>query len=257
MAEVADIDYGRVEDAEPKKPAVLAPASFADILRFSTPRDTCCMALGLFTAFISGANQPAQLIIFGSILDAFNSGNGSDVAKQVSFLAIIYLLLGIQMWVTNFTQTASLTYFAGNTTKRIRELYFAALLKQNIAYFDENDQGVLSTSVIETTLLIQDGLGEKLGLAVQSISAFVCGIIVAVYYVWQLALLICATVPVILVLMTSLLTVMSKQSEASNAAYNGAGSVAQETLGAIRTIFSLGTNNCPLCVASFLLCLPL
>jgi hypothetical protein len=38
---------------------------------------------------------------------------------------------------------------------------------------------------MESTLLIQDGLGEKLALAVQFSCSFVFGLAVALYYCWQ------------------------------------------------------------------------
>jgi ABC-type multidrug transport system fused ATPase/permease subunit len=69
---------------------------------------------------------------------------------------------------------------------------------------------------------------------------FVFGLIVALYYVWQLALLICAAIPLMIALIGGLSTVMASSAESSNAAYNAAGSTAQETLGSVRTLFSLG-----------------
>ena len=38
---------------------------------------------------------------------------------------------------------------------------------------------------METTMVIQDGLGEKFALAVQFVSSFVFGLAVALYYSWQ------------------------------------------------------------------------
>lgn len=242
MAEVADIEYQPVQTKPQSTTTEQTPslAKFADILEFSDLKDCLCMGLGIFTAVMSGANQPAQLIVFGSILNAFNASSSADISAKVSFLALIYFILGIQIWVTNFIQTAAMSYSSGNQTKRIRERFFSSLLKQNISFFDKNDQGVLATSVMETTLLIQEGLGEKLALGIQFLCSFVFGLLVALYYVWQLALLICAALPVMVVLIGVISSVMTQSAEASNAAYNDAGSTAQETLGAIRTLSSLG-----------------
>ena len=45
--------------------------------------------------------------------------------------------------------------------------------------------GSLASSIMETTMVIQDGLGEKFALAVQFVSSFVFGLAVALYYSWQ------------------------------------------------------------------------
>ncbi len=90
--------------------------------------------------------------------------------------------------------------------------------------------------------MIQDGIGEKLALAIQFSSASVYGLIVAFYYVWQLALLLCGVVPAIVIILGSLVGLLTKSTEASNNAYNAAGSVAQESLAAIRTLMSLGNE---------------
>jgi hypothetical protein len=86
------------------------PAKFSDLLEFSSPFDLFCFFTGIFTAVVSGANQPAQLIVFGSILNAFNGADSQDINSRVSLLALIHFLLGIQMWITNFLQTATISY---------------------------------------------------------------------------------------------------------------------------------------------------
>jgi ABC-type multidrug transport system fused ATPase/permease subunit len=134
------------------------------------------------------------------------------------------------MALTSFAQTACMSAVSGRMTKKIRELYFKALLRQDITFFDKHDQGnllscclrtfaasiiyvrdcgmeqrirtlivhqslltisrrtligSLASSIMETTMVIQDGLGEKFALAVQFVSSFVFGLAVALYYSWQ------------------------------------------------------------------------
>ena len=215
-------------------------ASFRELFCTADTQDMWYIGTGFFMAFLSGCNQPAQLIIFGSILTAFNGASAADSIKLVSLLAGLYAVMGFQMFISSFAQTALMSAAAGKLTKRLRELYFKALLKQPISYFDANDQGALATSVMERTLIYQDGIGEKLALGVQFSFAFVAGLIVALYYVWELALLMMGVVPVIAALIFFATGFLKFYSEESLKAYAIAGSTAQQALGAVRTLFALG-----------------
>jgi len=55
-------------DANEKKEDIATPATFSELFLYHDARDNVFVTIGLTTAVISGLNQPAQLIIFGSIL---------------------------------------------------------------------------------------------------------------------------------------------------------------------------------------------
>ena len=216
---------------------------FSALFRYSSCCDQALVGLSFFCAVLSGANQPAQLILFGNIIDAFNDPDEDKAVETINFLAVCYVLVATQMFITSFLQTACISTAAGRQVKCIREAYFAGLLRQEVAYFDSNDAGSLAASVMESTSVVGEGIGEKLALSVQFLSAFVFGLATAFYYVWELALLLCAVVPLITVIIAVLATRMTKSGEASAAAYNEAGGGAAEALGAIRTVLALGAER--------------
>ena len=114
--------------------------SILELFRYADDKDKIAVSIGFFTAFISGINQPAQLIVFGSLLNSFNVSSSEDSTNKVSFLALLYLILGIQMFLTQFLQTSCVTYAASKQVKRMRQEYFASLLKQEIGFFDGENQ---------------------------------------------------------------------------------------------------------------------
>ena len=218
-------------------------ASMCELFCVADSQDKMYIGVAFFMAFLSGCNQPAQLIIFGSILTAFNGATAADSIKLVSLLAGLYAVMGFQMFLSSFAQTALMSAAAGKQTKRLRELYFKSLLRQPVTYFDSNDQGALATSVMERTLIFQDGIGEKLALGVQFFVAFIAGLIVALYYVYKLALLMMGVVPIMAVLIGIITKFLQSSSEESLTAYTIAGSTAQQALGAVRTLFALGAER--------------
>lgn len=216
--------------------------SLSRLFAYSTWQDRVLVAVGLGTAVLSGANQPIQLIVFGRVIDAFNQPEPDEVTATVTRLALIYLAVGAQMFITSLVQTACMTTVAGRQTKRLREAYFEALLKQSISFFDSKDGGALATSVMESTLVIQEGMGEKLALSVQFVAAFFLGLGTALWYAWKLALLLCGVVPLIGIMIAMLVGRIVKANELSTQANIAAGGGATEALGAIRTVLAFGTE---------------
>jgi len=69
----ANVNVEKVkEDGIQDKDVAQPSASFAELFQFSDLKDRLCISVGLFTAVLSGLNQPAQLIIFGSVLGIKN-----------------------------------------------------------------------------------------------------------------------------------------------------------------------------------------
>ena len=214
--EANEITYDKKEvTASEKEPE---PANLSEMLSFADRKDKLAMTLGIFAAILSGLNQPAQLIVFGNLLNSFNTGG--DGLDKINFLSLMYLILGIQMFICQFLQTFCMVFSASRQIKNMREAYFKSLLSQNIAYFDEVNQGEMATSVIESTLIIQEGLGEKLALGIQSLFAFIFGFAVALYYAWQLTLLLLAIIPVMIGIVGF---AVSFGPKASSSTYNAAG----------------------------------
>jgi ATP-binding cassette subfamily B (MDR/TAP) protein 1 len=185
------------DEKGPNEEAAVTPAasSFSELFSFADAEDVILVRLAFIMSALSGMNQPAQLIIFGSILNSFgvtsNTTSRDEQIKQVSFLAIMYAVVGAQQLLTNWSQTACMTAAAGRQVKRIRERFLEALLRQPVGFYDQNDQGVLSASVMTDTSLVEEGLGEKLALAFQFSMAFIAGIAVALYYNYQLNMASC------------------------------------------------------------------
>ena len=60
---------------------------------------------------------------------------------------------------------AAWVYTGERLTRQIRERYLRAILRQNIAYFDKIGAGEITTRITSDTHLIQDGISEKVPMA--------------------------------------------------------------------------------------------
>ena len=91
-----------------KKP----PRRAQHILRYASWKDVAMYAAAFVTVMISGLNQPAQLIIFGNLLDSFNTADTAEAVRLVHFFALMYAVVGIQQLITITLQTALATRVA-------------------------------------------------------------------------------------------------------------------------------------------------
>ena len=93
---------------ETKKP----PRRAQHILRYASCKDVAMYAAAFVTVMVSGLNQPAQLIIFGNLLDSFNTADTAEAVRLVHFFALMYAVVGIQQLITITLQTALATRVA-------------------------------------------------------------------------------------------------------------------------------------------------
>jgi ABC-type multidrug transport system fused ATPase/permease subunit len=101
--------------------------------------------------------------------------------------------IGIAGFACGYALVTFFTMAAERQAKRIREAYFLALLRQEIGWFDTNSAGTLTTRILRyffdfksrgdingsDTQLIQDGIGDKLGLMIMYLTMFFAGFVLA------------------------------------------------------------------------------
>jgi len=116
-------------------------------------------------------------------------------------------------------------------------------MRQNIGYFDTNDTGELNTRMFDDVKKIQDGIAEKVGIAIQSLAQFVAGIVIGLVYGWKLGLVCVALLPVIGIsgFLFFYMTTSASKTELDD--YAEAGGIAEEVLGAIRTVTAFNGQN--------------
>ncbi|KAJ8748638.1 hypothetical protein K2173_008083 [Erythroxylum novogranatense] len=122
---------------------------------------------------------------------------------------------------------------------RLRGLYFEAILRQEVGFFDrETSTGEFVGIASGDTISIQEAMGEKVGKFLQLVSAFVGGFAVAFIEGWLLALVMIASIPLIVLAGASMSIVMSRMASSGQKAYEKAANVVEQTIASIRTVQS-------------------
>ncbi|KAL4062317.1 P-loop containing nucleoside triphosphate hydrolase protein [Scleroderma yunnanense] len=247
------------------------PVGFLELFRYSTPYELSLNVIGTFCAIVAGAAQvftqhfcrhsitdsPVASHDFGIWEGAQQSGNATaiSIAQQSLDSAAVefrhgaaidasYLsYIGLGMFVCTYIYMAVWVYTGELNVKRIREKYLQAILRQDVAYFDKIGPGEVATRIQTDTHLVQQGMSEKVALAVSFFSAFITGFILAYTQCWQLALAMSSIFPCIAITGAIMNKFVSKYMQQSLQQVAESGTLAEEFISTVRTAQAFGAQK--------------
>ncbi|KAL0955249.1 hypothetical protein HGRIS_004144 [Hohenbuehelia grisea] len=147
------------------------------------------------------------------------------------------------MFVCTYTYMVTWVYTGEINAKRIRERYLKAVLRQDIAWFDQTGAGEVATRIQTDTHLVQQGMSEKVTLTVNYLSAFTTGFVVAYIRNWRLALALSSSLPCIAVAGGLMDAFMSKGLQQSSQHVADGGTLAEEVISTVRTAQAFGSQR--------------
>ncbi|CAL4949384.1 unnamed protein product [Urochloa decumbens] len=210
------------------------------LFAFADRADAALMAVGTVAAVANGMARPLMTFILGDVIDAFGStDSSSNVVHRVSKVILNFVYLAIGTGLASTLQVSCWTITGERQAARIRALYLKAILRQDITYFDmEMRTGQVTERMAGDTFLIQDAIGDKVGMSIQLLSTFFGGFIIAFIRGWLLALVMLSSIPPIALSFVIMSKLRIRLSAHMQAKYSDAGNVVEQTLGAIRTVVS-------------------
>ena len=126
---------------------------------------------------------------------------------------------------------------------RIRKQYLTALLRQEIGYFDVHDTGMLLARVVSDTNAIQEAISAKLPNFIHHSSAGMIGIIIGFARGWKMALVICSTLPLMIIAGTLLNMSIQKHTKKAAEEYAQASALSKEIMSQIRVVAAFGGES--------------
>ncbi|KAM0748705.1 P-loop containing nucleoside triphosphate hydrolase protein [Meredithblackwellia eburnea MCA 4105] len=236
--------------------------SLPKLFRFATPLEIFFNISGLLCAIIAGAAEPLMTVVFGGLTTAFTryataattaaSGDPAAVEalriardhllREVNKDALYLVYIAIGKFATTWIYTGAFVFTGEAITRRIREAYLKAVLRQNIAYFDKLGAGEVTTRLATDTHLIQEGISTKVPLLVFFISEFVSGFVIAFVVNWRLAIVCSTIVPAIVFTGGLMDTYASKFKMKMLEQLAEGGTLAEEVFSSVRVVHAFGTQ---------------
>ncbi|XP_041418444.1 ATP-binding cassette sub-family B member 5 isoform X2 [Xenopus laevis] len=228
------------EEKSDVKEESLPKISFFKILKLNKS-EWPYILLGTLAAIINGGAHPAFCIFFSKVLSVFSTDNPERIQTEANLYSIIFAAIGVMSFVSYFLQGFMFGRSGEVLTMRVRQMAFKAMLRQEMSWFDDkkHNTGALTTRLATDASQIQMATGSRLGLIAENMVCMGLSVIIAFVYGWELALLILAMTPFMIVtgiLETRALTGFANRDKKE---LQAAGKIATEAVDNIKTIISL------------------
>ncbi|KAI0562214.1 ABC transporter type 1 [Gracilaria domingensis] len=152
------------------------------------------MLIGTAGAVLGGVIWPLASI---SLVELIEIMLGTNETGDVRFWALSFVILGAMAFAGNILQHAALGVSGEKLTKKLRTLAFRSLLRQEIGYFDmeDNSLGALTTRLSADAGAVKGLTGDLYGVGVNILGSLLAGLLIAFVNCWQLTLVVLAIIP--------------------------------------------------------------
>jgi ABC-type multidrug transport system fused ATPase/permease subunit len=108
---------------------------------------------------------------------------------QVKEISLYFLYLGLGSLVCSYLEAALWMWTGNRQANRIRQRYLAAVMRQEIAFFDtQATTGGLLAGLNEDSIQVQNAISEKLGGFIHHAATFLVGFAIAFWRGWDMTL---------------------------------------------------------------------
>ncbi|KAF1316345.1 Atp-binding protein, partial [Globisporangium splendens] len=209
--------------------------------------DYWLMSGGLLAAVVSGSSLPSINIVFANAVTALNNSqfpttNGVDM-DSLTDCALTLLGIGVWVLVSEFFTVALLTHSAARQTRVMREAVMESLVYQEMAWFDTSNPFSLSSDIGGNMVVIQEGLGRKMGQFVKHTTQVILAVTVGITRAWNVGLGIAATFPLFMISIYLFVAYISKSTNLESDEFSQAGAVAEEALTSVGTVMAFNAQQ--------------
>lgn len=214
--------------------------------------DCTFLCVGFIAAIAAGVPFPLIGIIFGQLVDDFNtatcnddspsdasSGTQGDINDKI--LLMVYIAIG--SFVLIYTHIVCWNLASQRLAQRIRERYLKSLLRQDISFFDKLQAGEVSSRLNGDIQAIETGTSEKVGVFLTCVSFCVTAYVIAFIKDPKLAGMLISLVPAFLFMTVLGGHYVQKYSSKMADHFASASAIASEGLRHVGLVHALGANS--------------
>ncbi|CAF2074711.1 unnamed protein product [Rotaria magnacalcarata] len=194
--------------------------------------------IGCVSCLITGVSQSIYVVLLAEAITAFSSCTYEERRHLIVRLSIIFVVMGVVLLFIRFIQHAAFTISGSKLTEQIRLKAFGHLLRQEMAFFDspENSSGAIYNRLSSDALAVQQIAGARLGIVCEAIATFGFGIILGMYFSWQLTLVVLVYILFLFFLAFVQICWQARLKKRSDAILGTASSLAVQIIHNMRTV---------------------
>ncbi|KAL7100872.1 hypothetical protein ACP275_08G021900 [Erythranthe tilingii] len=192
---------GRIEmvsnaETERKNPA--PSGYFCRLLTLNAPEWPYSI-MGAVGSVLSGFIGPTFAIVMSNMIEVFYYQNPADMERKTKEYVFIYIGAGIYAVIAYLIQHYFFSIMGENLTTRVRRMMLAAILRNEVGWFDEeeNNSSLLANRLATDAADVKSAIAERISVILQNMTSLLTSFIVAFIVEWRVSLLILATFPLL------------------------------------------------------------
>ncbi|KAL4560128.1 hypothetical protein LXL04_032277 [Taraxacum kok-saghyz] len=200
--------------------------------------------VGVIFGVLAGAILSLFPLVLGQALKVYFNPEKSKLKRDVGYLCLALVGLGFGCILTMTIQQGFCGWAGTKLTKRVRDVLFRSMLKQEPGWFDsdQNSTGVLVSRLSVDCISFRSVLGDRYSVLFMGLSSAAVGLSVSFYLEWRLALL--ATILTPFTLGASYFSlIVNIGSKLDNGSYDKASGIASGAVSNIRTVATFATQE--------------
>ncbi|XP_061976784.1 ABC transporter B family member 20 [Populus nigra] len=156
--------------------------------------------LGSIGAAIFGSFNPLLAYVISLIVTAYYRRE-HHWRQDVDRWCLMIAIMGIVTVVANFLQHFYFGIMGEKMTERVRRMMFSAMLRNEVGWFDEEDNSAdtLSMRLANDATFVRAAFSNRLSIFIQDSAAVIVAVVIGMLLQWRLALVALATLPVLTV----------------------------------------------------------
>ncbi|KAI8351787.1 P-loop containing nucleoside triphosphate hydrolase protein [Choanephora cucurbitarum] len=234
------------KEKEERKLAMKQSAPIGKVLKQMKPEWPLLM-LGVAGAMVAGAVFPCFALIFSRVLSTLISPNKVPPGplEGTNLYAFLFVIIGVAAFIGFSAQVISFEVAGERYTKRLRGEIFRAFMRQEIGYFDEDDNslGALTSKLAIDSKNVNELVTKTWGDITQIIVTAITGLAIAFSQSWMLTLIILCMAPFIGFATFYESKIHRGFEDKTKKANEQSGEVAGEAIKEIRTVAGLNKQN--------------
>lgn len=238
----------------PSRASIKPFFGFISLLFYADPTwlDKLLLCVGLIGSIAAGVPFPLIGIVFGQVVDTFNSAvcgddsaapSTSGTQSSVNDKILLMVYLAIAIFVLTYTHIVCWNLISQRLAQRVRERYLKSLLGQDIAFFDKLQAGEVSSRLNGDVQAIETGTSEKVGVFITCCSFCITAYVIAFIKDAKLAGMLISLIPAFMIMSVIGGHFVTKYSTRMADYFSSASAIASEALSHVGLVHALGAHE--------------
>ena len=191
------------------------------------------LATGTAALFVSAGLSLCYPQLVKRLVDAVVDGGGRSLVDQAALLLVaLFAVRGVFTFVRHYMFTVA----AEQVVTQLRQDLYAALVRQEIAFFDAHRTGELTNRLASDTTVLQSMVTVNVSMALRHGVMGAGALVILLFTSWKLTLFMVMVVPVVVVIAKTYGRSIRRKSREVQDRLAEATEVAEESLSGIRTV---------------------